>query len=497
MSWSATRAFGFTFVAQLIVNLQGLIALPIIIRGAGEATYGAYVVFWMGMSQVFDLLTNGFSYSYIRNLVSARSAMKRKRLFEPQFTYSLAICGILSVLVVSAFPNVWEGQSAATPWLMASFLAATLVSRQVLYYFRYTLRFSLYNFVFGATPVLFIGLLAVVTVTGHRLSLDALIALQSIAVAAVSLPLVPVMLRDIGVPRLHLSWRVLQSNIRLGLPLALGTIVDFALSFSDRYLIALFLSVADVGRYQPAYQFSTVILFLPRWISTILTPTLSRMVDRGDQVAAESAVDGCIVFFLMFAVPFIVGMTMVGPSLLALLINPDVAAAACRVIPFVALALTFDGIFSFMNSVTIAANRLRATLGAMFVGAGLNVCLNLILLPFIPDLAIPAVTTLIGYAIAAAYAIVRLRAVWRLHIRMIAILRFAGASAIMAGLLWLLGYRPASVFDVSWYYLLATVACSIVVYFLALAAMGGVGKRELLRMSALVRHGALASEQVG
>jgi O-antigen/teichoic acid export membrane protein len=480
----------WTLASMLLVNFQGLIALPIVIRLAGEATYGAYVLLLIGLAQLYELATHGFSYPYFRNLVSATSATERRQLFEPQFTYYLLILGIYCVLIFVFFPRLSdiEGKTQLTPWLLIGLLIANLISRQVLYYFRNTLRFGPYNIAFGATPLIFLSLLGVIAAATRHLSLDTLLALQCIAMAGVSLPFAAMLLREIGMPRLRLPWPAVVAGVSAGLPLALGMAVDFTLSFSDRYLIGGFLSIADVGRYQPAYQFASVILIFPRWIITIMTPLISGMMDRGERAAAEHLVDGCVSLFLVLAVPFTVGMLMVGPSFLAVLTTPQVGQASRWVMVLVAAAMTFDGVLIFMNSIALATKRPSLTLGPFFLGAVVNVSLNVALLSIVPTITVPAITTLIGYAAAGVWALARLRPIWRLHFEMPNLLRAAGAAGAMGVLLWFMGYRPAIVAPVDWAFLLLSIGAAVIVYFAVLVVLGGFGRREMSRLASLAHR---------
>lgn len=483
------RALGLTFVAQLILQLQGLILLPIVIRWMGEASYGAYVLVFISLSQLFELTTNGISYSYSRKLVSAPTAGERRRLFEPQFTVQIIVFAIFSAaLLLGAGKTIEvEGNVVVTTWLLVGLLAENLVSRQVRSYYRNTLRFLPYNLVLGGIPSLFIAMLLIGIAIGRAPSVDTLLALQAAAGIGVSLPFFWQMLREIGVPRFRLPPRMVAADFRAGLPVTIGMIIDFTLSFGDRYLILLFLSVTDVGRYQPAYQLASVVLFLPRIIGIILTPLVARMVDLGHCAEAERLLATAMQLFIMVAVPFVVGAMMVGPSFLGTLTTVEVGVAGRWVLPIVAVAAMFYGLTMLMGSIGVALNRLRMLLRADGLGMVLNLGLNLALLPLLHDITVAAATTLVGYAAAAAYYGYLLRPHWRLQLEWGALLRFAAAASVMGAALWAMGYRPGAVAAISMLPLLGSIVAAVAIYCVVLSGLGGLGRRELAQITDLMR----------
>jgi O-antigen/teichoic acid export membrane protein len=489
-------ALGLTFVAQVILQLQGLILLPIVIPRMGEAAYGAYVLVIISLSQVFELTTNGISYSYSRKVVSAPTAGERRRLFEPQFTVQIIVFAVFSAALLAAGPTIGvEGNIVVTAWLLVGVLAANLLSGQVRNYYRNTLRFLPYNLVLGGVPSLFIAMLLIGLVVGHAPTVDTLLALQAAAGIGLSLPFFWRMVREIGVPRFHLQPRVVAADFRAGLPVTIGMIINFTLSFGDRYLILLFLSVADVGRYQPAYQLASVVLFLPRIIGMILTPLLARMVDFGHRAESEHLVATAMRLFIMVAVPFAVGMTMVGPSLLGALTRVDVGVAGRWVLPIVAAAAMFYGLTMLMGSIGIALNRLSMLLRADALGMALNLGFNLALLPLLHEITVAAATTLLGYVASAAYYFYLLREHWRFHVEWGALLRFAAAAGIMGAALRAMGYRAGTVTAISVFPLLGGIAAAVIIYFVALIALGGLGRRERQQIASLMRSRAPETEK--
>jgi O-antigen/teichoic acid export membrane protein len=497
---SIGRNFLIAFAGQIASNLQGLIALPIIIRLAGPASYGAYVLLLSMIAFLFGIIATAVPYSYQRQLPSASNYAQRRRLFEPQFLFQLLLVAVLAGGLVLAVPAVDDrllgGTAHVAPWLLVSLLLANFLHRQVVDYFQYTQSYRRWSFATGASPYVFVAMLLIVSGAGLSLSLDTLLTLHLVTTLSVMAPLLVLMLREIGFPRLRLPLRRLMADVRVGVPLAFEVVIDYVLSFSDRYLIALFLSISDVGRYQPAYALASVVLFLPRLGETVLLPAVSQMIDAGGRAEAERAVALLLQLFLMLAVPFAVGALMIGPPLISLLTTPEISAASRWVTPLVAFGLVFYGIVRIASLVAFVLGRTDAILGGLLVGACLNLVLNLVFLPLLRDISVPAATILVGYAANALCLTLALRPLWRLQLKWIAVLRYVAAATAMAGPLLFLGYRPAASALPDALSLMGAVVAAVVTYFAALAALGGFGRDEILEFSKLMQREASIPQEL-
>jgi O-antigen/teichoic acid export membrane protein len=475
-------AFVLTFAAQLLASLQGLVVLPIVVRWSGAATYGAYVLVNITLSQFMALLTTGIAFGYTRHLVSVSSFSERRRLFEPQFNFQLLAFAIVSVCLLLAGPaldTMFDSENLhVTSWVLVAFVAANILQRQVLDYYRYTLRIFPFNIVGGGTTIVFVISLATFTFLNHALSLDELLAVQIFASVLMSLPFSVGMLREIGLPRISFPLKAFIREFRAGLSLTLDMALVFVLTSGDRYLITAYLSVLDVGRYQPAYQLASAILALPRLVITVLSPTISRLIDAGNRAEAERIVESSLSLFLMVGVPFIAGTVMIGPSLILVLTNADVATSSRWVSPLVAVGAVFCGALWILETVVIGLKRLKLVLIADIEGAVANLGVNFALFPFYKSITVPAIAASLGFAVAAVGLALHLRSSWKLNVEWFAFFRFCVASLAMAGVLWLLGFSPGEVRSVGIAYLAASIVGGVITYFVALSALGGFGRRE-------------------
>ncbi len=458
---------------QAAVYLQSLVLFPIVIRHAGASTYGEFVVHLTLLYLMFGLYASGVPYRYRRDLVSARTAGERRGLFGPQFAFQLACVGAVSAAIV-----IWACLSDAggSPMSRASPLIAWIIAntfyRLVADYFRYTLRMGIFNFLSGVPPYLFLAFVVSVVFARGALSVDRLIVMQAASFALPALLPLGKMLREIGVPRPTLRWRAVVADFKLGAPLTLELIIDFLLASSDRLLIAAFLSLAAVGSYQPAYTLGMLVIFLPRVFDAIMLPNLNRLIDRGKIAEAEGLIQVMLNLLLLIALPFAAASFLIAPTLLRVLTNAEIATASRWVTPVVACAAICYGAMLIAGQVAFALRRTRVIAVANASGGAINIVLNLLLLPVFASILLPAVTTLVGYAVGLALTTLSLRRYWRFRIDWPGALRCLVAAAAMTLLLHQLGYRPGVFTAQNPATLAASITAGIVVYFAVLWVSG-------------------------
>lgn len=481
------RGFAITLFARAAELLQGLIVIPTVIRLSGPAVYGSYVLVMSALSFCMLVVDVGISYRYQRRLVSAVSPAERRALFEPQFTFQVLAVGIISVLVIFAAPwlekSLFAGEVDVAPWPIIAQLVSHLLYMQAVCYCLYGGRQTAFNLAWGAAPYVFMIVLVLGAAAGLTLSLNTLVTLQAAATLCIAIPPLVILLRDIGVPRFRLPLRILVTDAAVAFPLLLQRIAADGLRVADRYLILAFLSVVAVGQYQPAFAVGSVTMVIPSIIGTQLTPSLSRLFDLGERQAAERLHAAALRTFLMFAVPFVIGALLIGPSLLALLTSPDIAYAGRWVVPLAAVASLFFGVTRLLEQVAFVLTRTRAILLATLVAASVDIALNSIFLPLVKDISITGIAIFIGYTAGCFSLSGRIRREWSVRIDWRAVYRFAAAAIAMGAVLWILGYRPGSITGAGPVALAGVVCLGALVYFILLSALGLFGRREIRNLA--------------
>jgi O-antigen/teichoic acid export membrane protein len=271
-----------------------------------------------------------------------------------------------------------------------------------------------------------------------------------------------------------------RAHAAYGVPVALSLILALVLSTTDRFLLAGFLDEAQVGVYHAGYSLANRtldVVFI--WLGAAGGPALIMALERGGRPALAEAAREQAELMLLLTLPAATGLALVAAPLAQLMIGPALVAGAAHVTPWIALSGLLAGLttYYFHQAFTLG-KRTRLLLVAMAIPAGLNLALNLALIPrFGLDGALWA--TPASYALGLAASAWLGRRVVALPTPWLALIQAAGGSLLMA----LVVTRLPAMGGLA--ELLAKAAAGALVYGLAMAAIdaGGLRSRglELLR----------------
>jgi O-antigen/teichoic acid export membrane protein len=274
------------------------------------------------------------------------------------------------------------------------------------------------------------------------------------------------------------------SDIRLGFPLILGFVLDFVLAGSDRYFIASYLSVRDVGYYVPGYVLGSLIIFVPKALGTSLPQLLYKAVDTNGEVQARAMVNYAIKIFLLLAIPFLFGCLALSRPILTILASREVADKAQWVAPIVCMGTIFYGLNLVLSNVLLVRLKTSALFKMNLFAACFSLLANLIALNFLKTILVAAVTTVLSFLIAFVYTYRIVVREWQLEFDIPSVAKSLGASVIMAGVL-LIATR-----SVEYGNDFVLVGCSIVIgtvtYVGCLFALRMFSEREIYFMKGLL-----------
>lgn len=431
------KSVAVTVGSQAVVFLKGLLLVPILVKSAGVALYGGYVLVMTSVSFVQGISSLGVGYRFKRTSPGLAGPAERREVFLPQFNFHiLATLGMGVVLGLTL--GLWGGDALggrSLLWVVPTLMVANTLQSQIADYFRFTDRVGWYNVITTARTVLFLAAVLVLFAQGRDLGVVRLLTLEAGATAlTLALP-TALVLREVGWGRVSYDAGALAADIRVGFPLTLSHVSDFALSSGDRYLIALVLGVGAVGLYSPAYALGAIIILIAKVMGVVLPPRLARARDLGDQAAFAGLVDLAVAAYLAVAIPFTVGAYVLGRPLLRLMANDAVADGGGLIAGIVAAAMIFYGLASVLEQILFVEGRTGAIMRST-VGAGVvNLVLNAALLSVWPHLAVAAWTTLVSYAVALVYLAVASADVHRVRVPWSTITWCVAGSALMASVL--------------------------------------------------------------
>lgn len=218
-----------------------------------------------------------------------------------------------------------------------------------------------------------------------------------------------------------------------GLPVSLSLLMSLALSTTDRFVLAAYMDQAAVGAYHAGYTLANRtldVLFI--WFGMAAAPAAVAAFERGGAAALDKLARQQASLMLLVSVPAATGLALVAAPLSQLMVGPDLAAAAGRVTPWIALSALFAGVNTYYLATAFTLSRRTGRLFiAIAIPAVANLALTLLLIPrFGLDGAVWATTASFALGAVASYALGR--SVLALPIPWSDLARVALASGAMA-----------------------------------------------------------------
>ena len=425
---------------HILVYMKSLIIMPIIVKTVGVTIYGGFVLLASLFGVAFGISSFGAGFRAKRFMPSAKTMSERRELFYPQFYFNLLIILILSVMFVLLRDPlnrvIFKHDIVFSIWIVPLYLTCYLLFSQGSDYFRYTSRVHYMTITALCFPYLHICFVLLYLYIFGSINIDMLVISMSLSALLVALPSFRVIIREIGVSFVWYKAANLIADIKLGFPLVLGLILDFILAGSDRYLIAFYMSLADVGYYVPGYVLGSLIAFLPRAMGTAVPQLISKAVDTNNEGEAHEMLNYAIKIFLLAAIPFIFATAALAKPILTLLANAEVAHRSQWVTPIVALGTAFYGLNIILSSILFVRMRTFAILKMNLSAAIFNLLTNAILLLVLTNIIVAAITTFLSYLIAFVYITIQVRIVWPVSFQPLVIFKSIVASLLMASMLF-------------------------------------------------------------
>jgi O-antigen/teichoic acid export membrane protein len=153
-------------------------------------------------------------------------------------------------------------------------------------------------------------------------------------------------------------------------------------TYADTVLIGYFMTDADVGIYRVALQLTSLATFVTLALRTTLYPKFSSWSTQGDFASIETALARAITYSLLLAVPVLAGGWIFGEQLLYFLYGASFAAGATALTLLLVVQVAY--VFMLLQTSSLnAIDRPRDSFRVTAIAAGVNILLNILLIPII------------------------------------------------------------------------------------------------------------------
>lgn len=200
--------------------------------------------------------------------------------------------------------------------------------------------------------------------------------------------------------RIAFRWNYLSDALRLCLPLLPHALCLWLLNVSDRWILARYVSLADLGLYNLAYTLGMTLYSVGMGCTTALQPLYFRDIeDPAFQGRFPRMLTGYVAILMWLAL----ALSLMAPEILRIMTRPQYYGAA-RLVPWIAAGYLFWVALYQVDSIAIA-QRKRTYWAAWITGpaAAANIALNLWLVPRY-GVVMAAINTLTAFVIAATSA---------------------------------------------------------------------------------------------
>jgi O-antigen/teichoic acid export membrane protein len=457
-------------LATGLVALSGIITMPLLTRTLGATDYGIWAQSLATSGIVLLLVGLGLPYPMVRFLPA-----KTDKAAVRDDVYSVLCLSLLITLVVSAIMVIFADPIARTFFdgatqivrLTAVIILLSSPTSMYLTFFRafsHMKTYSLFTLIDAYGQV---GIVAYLVLHGYGIEpiFVALIVLKGLLLICLLLYVT----RQMGA-----AWpRFLRTKeyLLFSLPAMPAILSWWAVSSSDRYVIARYLGLDSVGIYSTAYGIGNIIILIVSVLGFVLTPTLSRLYDEGKMDELSIQISYSLKYFLMLAIPFVMGSAFLASPLLTLFSTADMASRGNVVLPLIALSILLYGAIGMVGQVLLLTKK-TALLGFVWVAAAaLNLGLNILLVPRL-GIKGSAISSLMAYTFVLGIVCYYSFRKVSIPVDSRFIIKSLAASGLMALVVWLISpnSRPQTV---------AAVVAGVVVYAMGLFLLRAIRKDEV------------------
>ncbi len=207
--------------------------------------------------------------------------------------------------------------------------------------------------------------------------------------------------QSMGVRSLRPNPQVWMGLLRASLPFGM---IGFALGLSykfDTLLLSIYRGDAETGFYNAAYNLVFSMVLFSNVINTALYPSLSRQSINEPHKLVRSY-ERSLRYLMIFALPVAVGIWAVADQIIPLLFTQSYAPAipALRIVIWV-VPLMFAS--EFFGYIVLISGKENKAARAVFVSTGLNVMINLLLVPRFGLFAAAVMTVLTEVVLVSQY----------------------------------------------------------------------------------------------
>jgi O-antigen/teichoic acid export membrane protein len=189
---------------------------------------------------------------------------------------------------------------------------------------------------------------------------------------------------------------IFKKFAKYGLPLLGLAFVNLILSVSDRYLIEIIKDSAHVGIYSAAYKIAETGVFgIILFLMLASFPALIEVFENQGELKAKALMRDLLGIFIIIMVPLVSCIVVLSVEIIEVALG-EAYYEAHLILPFIAVGIFFLGLCHYYGKSFELKEKTFVLPIVYAVPAGLNLILNVLLIPYI-GIKGAAISTLVAY----------------------------------------------------------------------------------------------------
>jgi O-antigen/teichoic acid export membrane protein len=201
--------------------------------------------------------------------------------------------------------------------------------------------------------------------------------------------------------------RKFRKYLVFSLPMVPKELSERLLSHGDKILVITLMGPSAAGVYAAAYGVTSLLSEGGQLFDATLYPNVTDAWDKGNYGEIASLYNYFLRGYIILIIPAIVGFSLVGRALLTLISTPAIVEQGVLLIPILVLGFAFQGMQKALSFPIAAAEQTTVLSIITVIIVGLNLALNIILIPFFGLLGAAVATTIsfTGRSLALFYLV--------------------------------------------------------------------------------------------
>ncbi len=466
-----TRDIIWYSVSSLFTSvILGIITLPALTKTSTSDIYGIWIQVSVTVVLISPLLSLQLGLAVVRFLAGQEDRAKRRQALGAMLLAIVITGCIVSLAAFFALEQLSILLFASSAYVNFVIMAIiwTFFNSLLNFFISYLrLRGKIKEISICSVAITIAQMIAIVVLARSGSSLESIIICMIALQVAFSLGFLAWITKDVGFPLPNIVG--LRTYLSFSIPQMPVVILLWIISLSDRYFITHFLGLSQNGIYSSSNTLANLTSLFYAPVSFVLFPLISRLWAQKRLTDVKSYFEYSIKFFLTFAIPGAIGISILSQPLLKLLTTSEFLVGQ-ELVLLLAFGVIFLGIYQIGINLILLGRHSRLLPLTTAVASVTSVVMNIILIPRIGIIG-AAISNCTSYFVLAAIITVWARKIISFDIKFKYLGKVAASS--LAVLLCLYFLKVSNV----WGIILAVIVGSAV-FVLGLLLLKALTKQD-------------------